>query len=274
MHGTEYTSIAAARRFATELGATEPGATDLAGTVTIVPVVNLPAFWERSPFVVPADGCNLNRAFPGDLAGTYSAVLARRVHDAFIVGSDYLIDLHAGDLPEALEPFTMYEQSPVENVSRELALAYGLGHVLRQSAAARTVAGSTSAAAADLLIPAITAEAGQNGILDEASIQAHLAGLRNVLRTLGFLDGPIVAMPAPVEHDGWEWVRAPAAGWWEPAVPVGATVLAGHLLGTVTDLFTGFATPVRASTGGVPLFLTTSPAVQDGGLLLGLARGA
>ncbi len=51
----------------------------------------------------------------------------------FIKGSDYLLDLHAGDLPEALEPFALYDESPVEAKSRELALAYGLGHVVRRS---------------------------------------------------------------------------------------------------------------------------------------------
>ena len=61
-----------------------------------------------------------------------------------------MIDLHAGDLPEALEPFVFYDASPVEQPARDLALAYGLGHMVRQSSEGRTVAGSTSAAAADL----------------------------------------------------------------------------------------------------------------------------
>lgn len=267
IHGTEYTSIAAVRRF----GAALDPAT-LAGTVTAVPIVNVPAFWVRSPFVVPVDGENLNRVFPGDPAGGYSARLAHHIHSTFIVGSDFLIDAHAGDLPEALEPFAMYEQSPVQARSRELALAYGVGHILRQASAVRTVAGSTSAAAADLGIPAIIAESGQNGLVDPAAVAQHLAGLTNVARLLGILDGPAVSMPAPVEYDGWAWVRTPVAGWWEPAVGVGTGVAEGELLGTVTDLETGDSTSFAAPAAGVPLFLTTSPAVLADGLLLGLAR--
>ena len=34
------------------------------------------SFAERSPFVVPADGMNLNRAFPGDPDGSYTDRLA------------------------------------------------------------------------------------------------------------------------------------------------------------------------------------------------------
>jgi len=273
VHGTEYTSIAAVRRLAATLERDV-----VAGRVTAVPLVNPTAFWARSPFVVPADGKNLNRSFPGDPAGTDAEVLAHRLFATFVVGADALLDLHAGDLPEALEPFALYEESPVEAASRDLALAYGLGHVVRQSADARTVGGSTCAAAADLGIPAVVAESGQNGILDPAAVDRHTAGLTNALRHLGVLAGDAVpgaelaGRPA-VEHEGWHWLRTPVAGWWESAVAVGAPVQEGDLLGTVGELLGGVRHEVRAPEAGVPLFVTTSPAVLADGLLLGLARG-
>lgn len=272
VHGTEYTSIAAVRRLAARLEQEV-----VAGRVTAVPVVNLAAFWARSPFVVPADGKNLNRSFPGNPSGSDAEVLADRLCQSFVVGSDQLLDLHAGDLPEALEPFALYEESPVEAASRELALAYGLGHVVRQSATGRTVAGSTCAAAADLGIPAIVAESGQNGLLDPAAVERHLAGLSNVLRHLGVIagepvPGEVLACAPVVEHEGWHWLRTPVAGWWEAAVPVGAPVEVGQLLGTVSELLGVTLHEVVAPEAGVPLFVTTSPAVSVNGLLLGLAR--
>lgn len=267
VHGTEYTSIAAAREFARTL---DPAT--VSGRITVVPLVNLPAFWARSPFVVPDDGKNLNRCFPGDPAGSYAEALADAVFTTFVTSSDALLDLHAGDLPEALEPFTIYEESPVESAARDLAFAYGLGHVVRQSRAARTVAGSSDAAAADIGIPAIIAESGQNGLVDRVSVDRHLAGLTNVARSLGVLPGEVVAHPAPQEHEGWHWLRTPVQGWWEPAVPVGAPVAAGDLLGTVSGVLGDVEHEVRAPEAGVPLFLTTSPAVVADGLLLGLAR--
>lgn len=275
VHGTEYTSIAAVRRLAAAL---EREGTVVAGRVTAVPLVNPSAFWARTPFVVPGDGLNLNRSFPGDPGGSDAQVLAHRLLETFVVGSDALLDLHAGDLPEALEPFALYEESPVEAASRELALAYGLGHVVRQSAAARTVGGSTCAAAADLGIPAIVAESGQNGVLDPVAVDRHTTGLTNVLRHLGVLAGEPVpgaslAGRAATEHDGWHWLRTPVAGWWEAAVGTGAAVEEGDLLGTVSGLLGGVLHEVRAPEAGVPLFVTSSPAVLADGLLLGLARG-
>jgi predicted deacylase len=194
------------------------------------------------------------------------------VFSTFIAGSDAVLDLHAGDLPEALEPFAMYEESPVQAAARDLALAYGLGHVVRQTREVRTVAGSSCAAAADVGIPAVIAESGQNGLVDRAAVDRHLAGLTNVARSLGVLPGEVVRHPAPQEHEGWHWLRTPTAGWWSPAVPVGAQVGAGELLGTVSGLLGGVEHEVRAPEAGVPLFVTTSPAVVADGLLLGLAR--
>lgn len=266
VHGTEYTSIAAARELLAELRPAE-----LSGTVTVAPVINLPAFWARTPFIVPLDGKNLNRSFPGDPSGTAAQRIAAAVTQRLIKGSDYVIDLHAGDLPEALEPFTFYDASPVEQRARDLALAYGLGHMVRQSSEGRTVAGSTSAAAADLGIPSFTAESGECGILDRAAVDRHLRGLRNVLRSLGLLPGDAAVFDRPAEHEGWIWMRTPGAGWWQPAVGTGAPVAEGDLLGTVSPLIGGAAARITAPAPGVPLFITSSPAVTADGLLLGLA---
>ena len=65
VHGCEYASMAGARRWANDLQGRA-----LRGTVTVVPVVNVPAFRARSPFIVPEDGKNLNRCFPGSFGGT------------------------------------------------------------------------------------------------------------------------------------------------------------------------------------------------------------
>ena len=269
VHGAEYSSIAAAREFVRTVDPAE-----VLGRIIVVPVVNVSAFWTRTPFVVPADGLNLNRQFPGDPGGSASQVLADQVFRRLVVGSDYLVDLHAGDIPEALVPFTIYEESAVEAGSRDLALAYGLPHCVRQPAAARTVAGSTCAAAADVGIPAIVAEAGENGLLQRAAVDLHLAGLRNLALSVGVLDGEVLPARPVEQHDGWHWLRTANAGWWEPAYPVGAAVLAGDVLGTVSDVWGESSTEIVSPAAGTVLFLTTSPAVSADGLLLGLARPA
>jgi uncharacterized protein len=268
IHGCEYSSIAAVMRFMAALETRE-----LRGTITAVPIVNLPSFQARTPFVVPQDGKNLNRCFPGTDDGTYSDALARAVFDELIVPSDALLDLHGGDLVEALEPFALYDESPVEGQSRALAVAYGLPYVVRSAPAEAPISGTTSSAAAAVGVPAVIAEAGGCGLLEEDAVQLHLTGLENALRQLGMLPGP----PSPprgvrsVEH--FVWLRSRNEGWWEPSARAGDVVESGAPLGVVRNLFGDVLEEISAPEAGVVLFLTTSPAVTADGLLLGLGTG-
>jgi uncharacterized protein len=278
VHGCEYAPMAAVRRWTAALAGRE-----LRGTVTAVPVLNLPAFWARTPFLVPDDGKNLNRCFPGDPAGSVAERLAHAAFTQLIVGSDALVDAHAGDQVEALEPFALYDAGASEDRARELACAYGLGYVIRQEPGpGRAVGGTTSTAAAGIGIPAIIAEAGGCGLVESAAVAAHVRGLDRVLALLGMADDPAAgargdAAPGggragePVHLGSFLWLRATSEGWWEPAVRPGEPVSEGQLLGTVSSLDGAeVRQTVLAPSAGVPLFLTSSPAVVADGLLLGL----
>ena len=103
VHAAEYASIAAAL----DLGrSVDPQG--LRGRVIVVPVINMPAFTARSIYVCPLDGRNLNRVFPGDAHGTASEQIADWVFRNVISRADYYVDLHGGDLIEALVPFTIF----------------------------------------------------------------------------------------------------------------------------------------------------------------------
>src|SRR6266705_3292907 len=233
VHGCEYASIAGVRQWARSLEERE-----LRGRVVAVPVLNLPAFRARSPFVVPDDGKNLNRCFPGDPAGTLADRLAHAAFTQLIAGSDALVDVHAGDMVEALEPFALYDSGPEEARARELATAYGLGYVIRQEPGPdRAVGGSTSAAAAAAGIPAIIAEAGGCGLVERAAVHAHVRGLDRVLAALG-MTGPATpdGSPGPAHLRRFLWVRCADEGWWEPTVGPGEPVAQGQVLGTVSSL--------------------------------------
>ena len=269
VHGCEYASMAAVRQWARGLEQR-----DLRGRVVAVPVLNLPAFRARSPFVVPDDGKNLNRCFPGNPAGTLADQLAYATFTQLISGSDALVDVHAGDMVEALEPFALYDAGPAEARARELAVAYGLGFVVRsEPGPGRAVGGSTSAAAAEAGIPAIIAEAGGCGLVERAAVDAHVRGLDGILAALGMAGAPVTAAAPdqPAHLRRFLWLRCADEGWWEPAVEPGEAVAEGQLLGTVSSLDGArLLQKITAPAAGVPLFVTSSPAVAANGLLLGL----
>src|ERR1700712_1306050 len=70
VHASEYVSIEAAVR----LMRTDPAT--LRGTLVVLPILNVSGFKARSIYVMPEDGQNLNRMFPGDPEGSTGQRLA------------------------------------------------------------------------------------------------------------------------------------------------------------------------------------------------------
>jgi uncharacterized protein len=270
VHGCEYASMDGVRRWLRTLEGRE-----LRGRVRAVPVLNVTAFAARTPFVVPEDGKNLNRSFPGNPAGTLADRLAYDAFTQLIAGSDAYVDAHCGDMVEALQPFALYEAGPAEDQARELATAYGLPYVIRQPAAGpdRAVTGTSSASAAAAGIPAITAEAGGCGLVEEHAVAMHVAGLDRVLAWLDMTkaDEPAEPAPQPTYLGRFLWPRCTKGGWWAPTVGAGHPVTQGQVVGTVSSLDGGCVQEtITAPADGVVIFVTSSPAVADDGLLLGL----
>src|SRR5882762_4503665 len=126
VHGAEYSSIEAARRL------THLPTEGLTGELTILPVINPRAFWGHQPYINPSDGKNINRMFPGDAKGSASERLAAWLVGTAMAGMDGYIDLHCGDIIEALTPFAIYPDG--DDRCREMAVASGFPYVVRSAA--------------------------------------------------------------------------------------------------------------------------------------------
>jgi len=271
IHGAEYPPIDALIRFCRGL---DPAR--LRGRVVGVPVVNLPAFWERTPFVCPRDGKNPNRAFPGKADGTFTEVLAYHFLRTVIKQGQYFIDLHCGDLVEDLMPFTLLHQcgkAEVDGLAMNMAVAYGLPYVIVEPPTGGAVSGSTDMAAAEAGIPAVVAEAGGIGQLTDEAVAMHTRGLSRVLQRLGMLDGEPEPIPGrQTVIRGFAWVRAERGGFFRKAVRAGDALEAGDPLGEMIDLWGGPVATITSPVSGVALFVTTSPAIADNGLLVGIGQ--
>ena len=127
IHGTEYTSVEAALRLGRSL---DPG--QLRGQVIVAPITNPSSFSARSIYITPADGKNLNRQFPGMARGTYTQVLAHWLFTEIISKGDVYVDLHGGDMIEALVPFVLHYRSGNAEVDESVGAAGSrLWHSLR-----------------------------------------------------------------------------------------------------------------------------------------------
>ncbi len=262
VHGAEYPGIEAAIRLSRTL---TPEA--VRGAVIVVPIVSVPAFQRRAIYVNPMDGVNINRVFPGNPAGTITEVMAAALFREAVSQSDAFIDLHGGDLVEALVPFTIYYQSgnsTVDEASRRMAEVFGIKYIVRSMA----IRGGSYQAAAAMGKPAILTESGAQGILDEPSVQTHVRGVMNVLRHLVVLEGAPETVEPPVHIPQSAWVAAELGGIFYPAVTVGQRVEKGQVVGEFRDWFGEPVGRVESPAAGIVLFLVTSPAINKGDPIL------
>jgi predicted deacylase len=267
IHAAEYTGTLAALRLAKHLQATS-----VHGTIVIVPLLNRPGFFERSIYVNPEDGQNLNRAFPGSPTGSWSERFAHHVLRDLVLNVDRAMDLHAGDMVEDLEPFLGYFQTGDQQVdarSREMIDAYTGAKWVTTVVPGGERAGMLYGAAAQHGVPAILAESGGCGQPIDADIQRHVDGVLNIWRTLGMLtDAPPLKTPPPAHIAANQWLRSDHEGIFLCRVKPGDTVTRGQVLGEMVDLVGNHLATVEAPAAGFILFTVTSPAIKKDGILL------
>jgi predicted deacylase len=266
IHAAEYCSIEAAIRLGRSI---EPA--QLAGTLIVVPLVNMPGFYERSLYINPRDGRNINRSFPGAPDGSPAERLTHFLTTELMDGADAYLDLHGGDLVESLVPFTIYRETgnpSVDSRSHALAEAYDLDYVLATPADA--VPGASYAAAAARGIPAIIAEVGQQGIYEQTSVARHLRGLHNVLIHLKMYPGTEERLGTPQELKRFVWLYTSLSATYHPRVRVGEEVQEGQEVAELRDVFGETLESLRAPATGQVLFLVTSLAVRKGDPLLAI----
>lgn len=268
VHGGEYPAIEAVIRLSKRL---DPA--PIAGTVILMPVLNLPAFQTRTPFVCPVDNVNPNRVFPGDPNGSYSEQMTHALINEFVVYADAYLDLHGGDIPEALVPFSICRggSEAVDLKSKDLAMAFGLPYVLTVTKPVQAAKGLSSyAAAAERGIAAVLAEAGGVGQLQPDAVELLMAGVHRVMARLGMTEAWGAAVAAPTVFTGFEWLYAKHAGMFYPYVAAGDLIQAGQEVGTIGSLFGDVLETLLAPVTGRVLFLTINPSVLENGVLMGI----
>lgn len=265
IHGSEPSPIVALQRVRAQVDAAA-----LNGTVIIVHVANLPSFTHRTIYRGPWDQKNLNRVFPGWPDGTASERIAHAITTLVIDRCDYLIDMHSGDGNEALRPYSYWNQlgqdSGVDAKARDLALAFGLDHIVIDRGRPRDINASVfcSNTAHVRGKPAVTTEAGGVGVPTEEMIVVNVQGALRVMRHLAMLPGPRELVAHPRWIDPAEVVVSPGTGTWHPAVHADDHIAKGAPLGRLTDYFGGDAVDVPSPMDGTVIYVVVSPAMAAG----------
>ncbi|MDE1992993.1 MAG: succinylglutamate desuccinylase/aspartoacylase family protein, partial [Rhizobiaceae bacterium] len=187
VHASEYCSIEAAVR----LMQTKPET--IKGTLVILPILNIEGFAKRSIYIMPQDGKNLNRMFPGNAEGSTGERLAHWLMTEVYPQADAYMDLHGGDLDESLAPFTIFPGGCAKSLA--LAEAFGLPIAVASTRPGNSVNGARLAG-----IPSILPEIGGNGIWSESSVGLMVDGIHRVMQHLDMIsDAPKPASSEPMK---------------------------------------------------------------------------
>ena len=190
----------------------------------------------------------------------------------FLSQADYMVELHGGDIPEALTPFNIHPvtgNADVDDKARAMAIAYNIPLVVAGKASdpgnpPRSAFGTTALRGK----PAILCESGQQGILNMAEVETHLTGLRNVLIHLGMLPGQIVNSVKRTFIADYTAIRSEMDGMWYPSVKLNDMVKKDQAVGCTRDYFGQDILEIKAQLDGIVTVIRTSPAVKAGNVLI------
>lgn len=271
VHGDECEPMEAVRQlYRRFLGANKL----LRGRVTLVPIVNEPAFRLRRR--AAEDSLDLARTCPGRDDGSTTECIAAAL-SRLIRSADYYIDLHTGGALFDISPlagYVLHADPAVLDRQRQMAETFNLPIVWGTSA---KLNGRSLSVARDAGVPAIYAEYGGGG-WNSGAVAAYEAGCLNVAGWLNMIDhsGGASRVRYVVEDNrqqsGHLQIQhpAPADGIFQPKVSLGQVVRRGQPLGVVTDIWGERPLEVPAAEDGIVLFLRVAPAVATGDSLGGL----
>ncbi|MBZ6078968.1 succinylglutamate desuccinylase/aspartoacylase family protein [Microvirga puerhi] len=258
VHGSEFCSIETAIR----LMKRRPQ--DIKGTLVVLPILNVQGFHRRSIYIMPEDGKNLNRMFPGKADGSTSERLAHWLVTQVYPQVDAYLDLHGGDLSESLAPFTLYPNGCEK--SKALATAFGIPVNIAAGGE-----GYTINAAYKVGVPSILPEVSGNGLWGEDTVGEMTAGVERVMHYLGMISGSVKSVLEKAPKFVTMWVpSAPCDGLWYAAKEISDSVAVGEVLGEVRDVFGKVLATIRSEKDGFILYRLTSLSVNKGEALLGV----
>lgn len=227
-----------------------------AGSLVLVPVVNMPAFEQLSRY--SPDRRDLNRSFPGMKAGSQTSRLADVVFKNIVSRCDYGIDLHTAAVRRTNYPNLRADME--QEATARLATLFGAELLLN----ATGPEGSLRRSAVKSGCATIVLEAGEVWKVEPGVVEYTLRGIRNVLVGLKMIEGEITQPAFRVVAEETKWMRAEKGGFLKFHVSPGDTVLEGQPLATNTSLAGQDLNTIVAPRDAFVLAMTTLPAVSPG----------
>jgi predicted deacylase len=267
VHGDEFEGIVAVQRLIRDFRAS-----DICGTVTLVPIVNESAYELKGR--CGADGLDLARTCPGNPDGSITEQAANAL-TKLIEAADLYIDLHSGGITMDVYPLAGYmlgESREVLEAARRMARAFGLPLIWGTT---DKLDGRSMSVARDAQVPAIYIEYRGEGRCNQRGAQTLYDGCRNVMVEFGIFAQQVPQSAEQIVHEDprpdsghmQACYPAPQPGVFEAVVPVGSLVKQGEVLGILSNPFTGESEEILSTQAGSVIVSRTYPQVEKGDAL-------
>lgn len=269
MHGDELTGIEIARQFLHTLRTD-----DLAGTVVIVPVANVPSHITRGRGYENEERrlIDLNRIFPGNPGGLLSERIASTLFTEFVAHADLTVDLHSALAGCTIAPFVYVDPADDQHgtlkVRESAAAAFGAPYIYEKKRGANLgtsdLSRSLAAQADQAGHPVILAEMGESLRVSQEYVPLGVQGLHNVLASLG-MSNPTHEDPVPQRRFSTvHLVHVATGGGLRMDVSLRDEVKAGQRIGRVVGVFGEPVEDLHSPSDGFVLRLMLTGAVGTG----------
>ena len=264
VHGSELAPIIATQELIREINPSQ-----LRGTLIIIPITNIGAFYRYTPYKNPIDQKNINRIFPGKKNGTISEKIAHFIASKIIPLSDIFLDAHSGDLNEDLLPFVCYYENkkyPKQTkIAKELSEYCGFENVisypytLNDNEPAKYVFKQASQSGKI----ALSFESGKLGFVQQEAVERIKRGYFRILDKIGMYkyndpkgDSEFQILKSPI------YIKSNNRGILYTDLKAGDKVIKGQKLGHITNEFAKRIQVFNSPVTGIILYMLGVPATN------------
>ena len=257
VHGAEYAPIIATK---------ELKPSDIKGTIIILPITNMGSFYQRTPYINPIDGKNLNRIFPGRKNGTVSEQIADFISSKIIPISDVFLDVHSGDAAEDLLPFVCFYNNKkypkMTKITKDLCEYSGFEYVvsypytIKDNEPAKYAFKQASQGGKI----ALSFESGKLGYVQPDAVARIKRGFYRIFQKLQIYNyDDLLGEPKFQRLNNPIYIKSPTKGIFYSKFKAGDKVLKNQIVGYITNEFGELTSEIVSPITGIILYMKGTP---------------